>query len=310
MATVEFYRLSEIGDSLLKFAVIAARYNGKWIFCRHKERDTYEIPGGHREINENITDTAKRELYEETGALDFSLAPVCVYAVNRGEIPSYGMFFTAEVKTLGKLPHDMEMAEIIFSDTLPEKLTYPLIQPQLFEKVNTYHKLLNNLAPCSLFCYSCPAFKNGVVPEYAKKLSRYFDGYYEFNLKNLPVQYISYADEIKTFTDRLDKFSNPSCNGCRDNTHGNCCIKSCFILDCTQKHDVSFCCECSKFPCDKYATGVFNETVLSRIKRGNERIREVGAEQFFEEEKRMSHYEDWRQDYDYTGKRAFDTSPI
>ena len=65
MAEVKFY--DEVDDKLLKYAVIIAKTNGKWIFCKHKERDTYEIPGGHREPGENILDAAKRELYEETG---------------------------------------------------------------------------------------------------------------------------------------------------------------------------------------------------------------------------------------------------
>ncbi|MFR7445451.1 MAG: NUDIX domain-containing protein [Sellimonas intestinalis] len=43
--------------------------------------ETYEVPGGHREAGETIDETARRELYEETGATDFDLFPVCVYSV-------------------------------------------------------------------------------------------------------------------------------------------------------------------------------------------------------------------------------------
>ena len=43
---VKFY--DTVDDSLLKFAVIIARAAGKWVFCKHRERDTYEFPGGHR----------------------------------------------------------------------------------------------------------------------------------------------------------------------------------------------------------------------------------------------------------------------
>ena len=43
MVDVKFYDKAE--DSLLKFAVIVARAEGKWIFCKHRQRDTYEIPG-------------------------------------------------------------------------------------------------------------------------------------------------------------------------------------------------------------------------------------------------------------------------
>ena len=65
MLEVNFY--DEVDDSFLKFAVIISKADGKWVFCKHKERDTYEIPGGHREEGELILDTAKRELREETG---------------------------------------------------------------------------------------------------------------------------------------------------------------------------------------------------------------------------------------------------
>ena len=45
MLEVKFY--DSIDDSLLKFAVIISQSNGKWVFCKHKERDTFEVPGGH-----------------------------------------------------------------------------------------------------------------------------------------------------------------------------------------------------------------------------------------------------------------------
>ncbi|MEG2356376.1 MAG: NUDIX domain-containing protein, partial [Clostridia bacterium] len=73
MVTVQFY--NTVADEKLKFAVIVSRMNGQWLFCKHKERNTYECPGGHRELGEPILHTAKRELYEETGAKVFTLEP-------------------------------------------------------------------------------------------------------------------------------------------------------------------------------------------------------------------------------------------
>ncbi|MCH5160998.1 MAG: NUDIX domain-containing protein, partial [Clostridiales bacterium] len=62
---VNFYE--QVKDELLKFAVIISKTDGKWVFCKHKARNTYEVPGGHREIGESILEAAERELKEETG---------------------------------------------------------------------------------------------------------------------------------------------------------------------------------------------------------------------------------------------------
>ena len=63
MIEVNFY--DEVDDSLLEFAVIISKSNGKWVFCKHKERDTFEVPGGHRETGEKIEDTAVRDLIRQ-----------------------------------------------------------------------------------------------------------------------------------------------------------------------------------------------------------------------------------------------------
>ena len=134
MLTVNFHDLNTIEDAKLKFAVIMAKHEGKWIFVRHKERLTWEIPGGHREEGEDICLTASRELMEETGAKDFKIIPVCVYSVTRDGTKSFGQLFYSEVETLNELPNS-EIGEIKLFDTIPESLTYPLIQPYLFERV-------------------------------------------------------------------------------------------------------------------------------------------------------------------------------
>lgn len=132
MLKVKFYET--VDDGLIKFAVIIAKKNGKWIFCKHRERSTLEIPGGHREKGEAVIQTARRELYEETGALDYTITPICVYSVSseRSE-ETYGMLYYADIKTLEERLHS-EIEKIILSDSLTDNWTYPDIQPKLISE--------------------------------------------------------------------------------------------------------------------------------------------------------------------------------
>ena len=137
MIEVNFY--DEIDDSLLEFAVIISKSNGKWVFCKHKERDTFEVPGGHRENGEKIEDTAVRELKEETGAVDFNIKPVCVYSVkgktrvnDNATKESFGMLYAAEIFSFEEIHSEIE--KIVLSDDLIRQWTYPLIQPKLISE--------------------------------------------------------------------------------------------------------------------------------------------------------------------------------
>lgn len=137
MLEVKFF--DEVDDRLLRFAVIISKTNGKWVFCKHKERDTYEVPGGHREAGESIFETAKRELKEETGAIDFDIKPICTYSV-KGKTrvneniddETYGMLYIADIYSFEEI--DSEIEKIVISDKLVENWTYPLIQPKLIEE--------------------------------------------------------------------------------------------------------------------------------------------------------------------------------
>ena len=139
MLEVKFY--DQVADELLKFAVIIAKTEGKWVFCRHKERDTYEVPGGHRELGESIAETARRELMEETGAVDFKIQPICVYSVKgktrvneNVDDETFGMLCIADIFSFEELHSEIET--ILITDKLVDNWTYPLIQPKLIEEAH------------------------------------------------------------------------------------------------------------------------------------------------------------------------------
>ncbi len=124
-----------VDDAQIKYAVIVARRNGKWLFCRHTQRTTLECPGGHREAGETPLETAHRELYEETGAVAYELTEVGPYQVTRfGGGSSCGMLYKAEIDVTEALPQGSEIAETLELDALPDNWTYPEIQPCLLKR--------------------------------------------------------------------------------------------------------------------------------------------------------------------------------
>ena len=119
------------------YVIICAKHNGKWIFVRHKERNTYEVPAGHIESGEDALTAAKRELYEETGAHEYNLTFVSVYTVTQNGQSAGGYLFYAEVETFSPMP-DFEISSFELLDKLPDNITYPTVLPFLFSHINDW----------------------------------------------------------------------------------------------------------------------------------------------------------------------------
>lgn len=126
----------QLDNRQLKYVVIAAKYHHSWLMVQHKERTTWEIPGGHIEMGETPDQAAKRELHEETGATDCQLEAICDYGVTRNDVTTFGRLYIAEVKALSQLP-DLEIAYV---EPLNETMTwtYERIQPLLLKQVNKH----------------------------------------------------------------------------------------------------------------------------------------------------------------------------
>ena len=124
---------------ICQYVVILSRMDGGWLFSRHRERDTWETQGGHIEAGEVADEAARRELWEESGAVDFDLHPLCDYWAGDERGSAVGRLYLAEIHRLGPLP-ESEMAKVRRFDTVPDKLTYPWITPTLVEEAERYWK--------------------------------------------------------------------------------------------------------------------------------------------------------------------------
>jgi NTP pyrophosphohydrolases including oxidative damage repair enzymes len=138
MTEVKFYDPGFVPAGHLTYSVITARFKDQWIFVRHNDRSTWEIPGGHIEESESSDEAASRELMEETGATNFSLDCVATYSVEKNGSTGFGRLYFAEVVGLGIIPDSSEIAEAMPSYDIPGNLTWPDIQPHLFRKVIDY----------------------------------------------------------------------------------------------------------------------------------------------------------------------------
>lgn len=123
--------LDSLGEYI--YVVICSFYKDKIILSRQKKKQTWETQGGHIEAGETPLESARRELFEESGIRDAEIIPICDYYGYDADSHANGMVFAAIVHELGDLP-ESEMAEVKLFDQLPEELSYPMVTPLLFEE--------------------------------------------------------------------------------------------------------------------------------------------------------------------------------
>ena len=123
---------ASINEAKLIYVVLAARDQGSWVFVRHRNRSTWEMPAGHIEKGESADEAARRELGEETGAVRATLQHLCDYQVSSGGRTECGRLYSAEIhERKSTLEH--EIVELRLDADLPPELTYPQVQSVLFQ---------------------------------------------------------------------------------------------------------------------------------------------------------------------------------
>ena len=137
----KIYTLNELKE--YKHVVILSKYKGEIMLSRHKERSTWETQGGHIEKGETPLEAAKRELFEESGAVKFKITPIFDYWAGDDNSGGNGMVFMAEIKELVDIPNS-EMQEVKIFKELPKNLTYKDITPVLFENAKIWNSQDNH----------------------------------------------------------------------------------------------------------------------------------------------------------------------
>ena len=82
---------------------------------------SWEFPGGHKEGNETLYETARREAFEEAGVETKNIVYVGYYRLTNGHTT---LIVTAEVVSFHEIPLDYETEERKFVSEFPSTLSF------------------------------------------------------------------------------------------------------------------------------------------------------------------------------------------
>ena len=131
MIRCQVFPLESLGE--YKYVVTFSVYQGQLLLSRHRQRESWETQGGHIEPGETPLEAARRVLFEESGAGEFSIRPLFDYRAGDEKGASNGIVFAAFIQRLDALP-ESEMAQTRLFPSLPQALTYPEITPVLYRE--------------------------------------------------------------------------------------------------------------------------------------------------------------------------------
>ena len=118
------------------------------VISNYWETPLWRIPGGNAEYVKNHEGTViqkrieepvvagRRELYEETGAVESDFIPLFIYCIKSDKGLSYGVQYFCNIIKLDDIP-EFEMDVIEFHQNIPfEKLKTPKVHQQLYNYIS------------------------------------------------------------------------------------------------------------------------------------------------------------------------------
>lgn len=102
----------------LLITFMAIRHESNFLLVHHRERDSWELPGGHIEAGESARDCAVRELFEETGQRveHLGFRAILKYRAGSDNRIYHGTLFSGELPSPAPFRENKEIEQITFWD--------------------------------------------------------------------------------------------------------------------------------------------------------------------------------------------------
>jgi hypothetical protein len=143
------------------------------------------------------------------------------------------------------------------------------------EEEITHEAVVERLAPCGIDCERCIMYADGRVRRHAGALAEALRGF-----ENMAPRVADRLPSLAHYTEFgaiLELLAGASCTGCRN---GGGSLPFCAARTCYKEQGVDFCAHCSEYPCDRNS---YPENLSLRWRSCNDRIRDVGVEQYYRE---------------------------
>lgn len=143
-------------------------------------------------------------------------------------------------------------------------------------------EIIDNIAPCGLNCEKCMFNPESSIVHHSRELSDALGNFapYAERFSHMNEIFLKYSH----FKEFLDFILTAGCTGCRS---GKCVNGACKISSCIKEKQLSFCFECTDYPCEK---GNIYPGFREKWINANDSIKEIGINAYYESVKDQPRY--------------------